>query len=133
MPLPTHWYDLTTLEIINEAAQICYAELPDKEELAELPEGADFWSIEDPLDYMWSADSALRMLTNLPHSRPELQPLLDSASVKYQDGDGEVWFCKTWRFPDGTELEMIVPRQSGPIGYCTGYYPENIVATHERF
>lgn len=136
MPTYDHWADLTTIEIIKEAAQFCYGEIPVRDDLAELPDGVDVWTaamqFAEPWAYMWSADSALRMLTDLPNKRSELQAMLDSATVQYRDGDAEIWFTKTWNFPDGTELEMVVPRQSGPIGYRTGHDPINILATHER-
>ena len=136
MPAYEHWSDLTTSEIIKEAAQFCYGEIPFKDDLAELPEGMDTWTaamqFDEPWAYMWSADSALWMLTDLANSRPTLQAMLDSAAVEYHDGDAEIWFTKTWNFPDGTDLEMVVPRESGPIGYRTGHDPINILATHER-
>ncbi len=125
-----------TSEIIKEAALFCYGEIPRKEDLAELPEGMDTWAgamqFDEPWAYMWSADSDLRMLTDLPGNRSELRAMLDGATVEYRDGDMEIWFTKAWRFPDGTNLEMIVPRLPGPIGYCTGHDPINILATHER-
>ena len=136
MPAYDHWIDLTTTEIIKEAAQFCYGAIPLKSDLAELPEGMDIRTaatlFEEPWAYMWSADSALRMLTDLPNNRSALQAMLASATVEYHDGDADIWFSKTWNFPDGTDLEMIVPRQPGPIGYCTGHDPTNILATHER-
>lgn len=136
MPIETklqaHWYGLSSADLIQEAARSHYGQLPDNGALAEPPEGADFWTIEDALDYMWSADSALRMLTDLPNSRRALQKLLNTAKVQYEDGEGETWFRKIWIFPDGTTLEMEALRQAGPLAYSTGYYPENIVTTHER-
>ena len=124
------WTDLTTTEIINEAAQFCYGEIPFKDDLMELPEGMDTWAaamqFAEPWAYMWSADSALRMLADLPNKRSELQAMLDGATVEYRDGEAEIWFTKTWNFPDGTDLEMIVPRRPGPIGYCTGHDPINV-------
>lgn len=131
--LQAHWYGLSLADLIQEAARSHYGRLPDDEDLAEPPEGADFWTLEDALDYMWSADSALRMLTDLPNSRRALEELLDTAKVQFEDGKGESWFRKTWTFPDGTTLEMEALRQAGPLAYSTGYYPENIVTTHERF
>ena len=136
MPAYDHWFDLTTTEIIKEAAQFCYGEIPLKADLATLPEGVDTWTaamqFDEPWVYLWSADSALRMLADLPNNRHALQAMMESATVEYDDGDAEIWFTKTWKFPDGTDLEMIVPRQPGPIGYCTGHDPINILATHER-
>ena len=131
--LPAHWHDLSSADLIQEAARSYYGQLPDAENLAEPPEGADFWTLEDALDYMWSADTALRMLADLPNSRRALQKLLSTAKVKYEECKGEIWFRKTWIFPDGTTLEMEALRQAGPLAYSTGYYPENIVTTHERF
>ena len=133
MPLPAHWCDLSTVELIDEVAPTYYGRIPDRENLAELPDGADFWTIEDPLDYMWSADVALRMLADLPGSGFALLALLDSARVEYDSGGGEIRLGKTWHFPDGTTLEMAEPRRPGPVAYNTGYYQENIVVTHERF
>ncbi len=136
MPTYDHWSDLTTTEIIKEAAQFCYGEIPFRDDLVELPKGMDVWTavmqFDEPWAYMWNADSALRMLTDLSNKRSELRVMLDSATVEYHDGDTEIWFTKTWNFPDGTELQMIVPRRTGPIGYCTGHDPINILATHER-
>ena len=136
MPAYDHWSDLTTIDIIKEAAQFCYGEIPRKDDLTELPEGMDVrtaaMQVDEPWAYMWTADSVLRMLTDLPNNRHALQTMLESATVEYADGDTEIWFTKTWKFPDGTDLEMIVPRQRGPIGYCTGHDPINILATHER-
>ena len=131
-----HWSDLTASEIIKEAGQVCYGEIPVRDDLAELPDGMDTWTaamqFDEPWAYLWSADAALRMLADLPNSRPALQTMLDSADIQYHDGDAEIWFTKTWSFSDGTDLEMVVPRQSGPIGYRTGHDPINILATHER-
>ena len=67
MALPDHWYSLGMPELMKEAARAFYGEIPDRENLGELPDGANFWTIEDPLDYMWSADKALRLLTDLPN------------------------------------------------------------------
>ena len=76
MALPDHWYSLGMPELMKEAARAFYGEIPDRENLGELPDGANFWTIEDPLDYMWSADKALRLLTDLPNSRVDLQDML---------------------------------------------------------
>lgn len=134
MGLPDHWHSLGMPELMKEAARAFYGEIPDRENLGELPDGANFWTIEDPLDYMWSADKALRLLTDLPNSRVDLQDMLAGARVKYDydNGKGEFWYCKTWTFPDSTALEMVVPYQRGPVAYSTEYYPENILVTHER-
>ena len=131
--LPAHWPSLSLSKLIHEAARDYYGQLPDNENLFPLPENADFWTMEDPLDYMWSADTALRMLTQLPGSRPALRRLLNTAKVKHQYFEGELKLRKTWIFPDGTTLEMDELRQAAPRAYNTGYYPENIVTTHERF
>ena len=94
--LPAHWTSLSLSNLIHEAARDYYGQLPDNENLAPLPENADFWTMEDPLDYMWSADTALRMLTQLPGSRRALRRLLNTAKVKYEAGQDELRFRKTW-------------------------------------
>ena len=133
MPLPEHWRDLSLVALIDEVAPLYYGQIPNRENLFEPPDGADFWTIENALDYMWTADVALRMLTDLPRSGFALMDLLDTARVQYTKREGEIRLAKTWHFPDGTTLEMEEPFRPGPVAYNTGYYPENIVVTHERF
>lgn len=136
MPLTDYWDDLPTVEMIKESAYICYGKIPVEEDLLEPPAGMNMFTAaaecDSPWEFMWSADRALRLAADLPGSHTDLQSLLGTATGKQHRGDAKISFTATWDFPDGSEFELIVPHGDGPVGYRTGLYPENILATHNR-
>lgn len=132
--LPTdHWVDLPTVEIIKQAAELCYGEIPVKEDLLEPPPELNMFDASaecaDPWQFMWSADRALRLVPDLPHSRQTLRRLLSSANATVHDGDEDFMFLVSWVFPDASEFEMAGSRKHALVGYYTGHYPTNVVAT----
>ena len=137
MPVTDQWADLSTVEMINKSAQLCYGKIPVEEDLLEPPAGMNMFTasaeFHSPWEFMWSADRALRLAADLPGSHADLQSLLRTAiDQRRTSGDAEILFAMTWGFPDYSEFELIVPRKGGLVGYCTGHDPENIVATRNR-
>ena len=136
MPVTDQWADLSTVEMIKKAAELCYGVIPVKEDLVEPHESLDMFTaskhFESPWMFMWDADRALRLVELLPRSHGKLQSLLDEAVAIRHEGDAEISFSMTWEFPDYSDFELVVPHGDGPVGYFTGHDPVNIVATHNR-